>query len=428
MEIDPSLSINDNEMSINNLLNDYDSMNRVDNNSVNSHNNANVTDSKTNISTVNNNANVNSISYNSDSDLEGNESVWESSVQNFEKNLFDRKSQLLQKFDNERLNNLVVTRFNLKTNYERRYSNLKRRIDNKINVINQTNLNNEVKLKRRKLHHEQQLHQQHQLQQQQQQQQLQLQQQQQQQQRQELYQQQQIELQQKLQQQDSHQSLHDSDSHSLIDETIKPQSISQSLTDFPGLSPDYCLPTTALERAKCVQDSQNAIWLHISRKEIPKVHRYIQAARVSHHSFHKRISLLAQREQKKSSSRTTKNIKEVQARAKRLLREVLVHWRRNEKDEREVKRKAEKEALDKAKAEEAARESKRQSRKLNFLITQTELYSHFVGSKIKTDEAEQSNDTAADPSLQPNQDRQKALDLSQLDNNSNLDDIDYDDG
>ena len=67
---------------------------------------------------------------------------------------------------------------------------------------------------------------------------------------------------------------------------------------------------------------------------------------------------------------------------------MLLYWRKNEKDELAARKKAEKEALEKAKAEEEAREAKRQSRKLNFLLTQTELYSHFVGKKIKTKEAE----------------------------------------
>jgi DNA helicase INO80 len=56
----------------------------------------------------------------------------------------------------------------------------------------------------------------------------------------------------------------------------------------------------------------------------------------------------------------------------------------NEKRERESRKKAEKEALEKAKKEEDMREAQRQARKLNFLITQTELYSHFVGDKIKS--------------------------------------------
>lgn len=66
------------------------------------------------------------------------------------------------------------------------------------------------------------------------------------------------------------------------------------------------------------------------------------------------------------------------------MREMQMFLRGNEKREREARKKAEKEALEKARREEEVREAKRQARKLNFLITQTELYSHFVGNKIKS--------------------------------------------
>lgn len=98
------------------------------------------------------------------------------------------------------------------------------------------------------------------------------------------------------------------------------------------------------------------------------------------------------------------------------MREMQMFLRGNEKREREARKKAEKEALEKARREEEVREAKRQARKLNFLITQTELYSHFVGNKIKSafvcrvynacigadgispaaNEAEESADTAAE--------------------------------
>jgi DNA helicase INO80 len=65
---------------------------------------------------------------------------------------------------------------------------------------------------------------------------------------------------------------------------------------------------------------------------------------------------------------------------------MLVFWRKNEKEERDLRKKAEKEAIDRAKREEELREARRQARKLNFLITQTELYSHFVGKKVGVDD------------------------------------------
>lgn len=98
---------------------------------------------------------------------------------------------------------------------------------------------------------------------------------------------------------------------------------------------------------------------------------------------------------------------------------MLVFWKKNEKEEIAARKKAEKEALDRAKAEEEAREAKRQSRKLNFLLTQTELYSHFIGKKIKTNEAEDIPDAPA-----PEGHENLALD----ENGEPLPDIDYDDG
>jgi response regulator RpfG family c-di-GMP phosphodiesterase len=106
-------------------------------------------------------------------------------------------------------------------------------------------------------------------------------------------------------------------------------------------------------------------------------------------------------------------VKDVQIRAKRVMREVrccpflsslssvtdepffsssallarpqlMLYVKGNEKREREQRKKAEKEALEKARKEEEVREAKRTARKLNFLITQTEIFSHFVGSKIKS--------------------------------------------
>lgn len=63
---------------------------------------------------------------------------------------------------------------------------------------------------------------------------------------------------------------------------------------------------------------------------------------------------------------------------------MLVFWKKNEKEEREVRRREQKEAVDRAKVEEEKREAARQARKLEFLISQTELYSHFVGNKLKS--------------------------------------------
>jgi len=54
------------------------------------------------------------------------------------------------------------------------------------------------------------------------------------------------------------------------------------------------------------------------------------------------------------------------------------------KNERDWKRRVEKEVEMAKKKEDDMAEKKRQEQKLNFLLTQTELYSHFMGKKMGT--------------------------------------------
>ncbi|EJT50830.1 hypothetical protein A1Q1_08043 [Trichosporon asahii var. asahii CBS 2479] len=135
------------------------------------------------------------------------------------------------------------------------------------------------------------------------------------------------------------------------------------------------------------------VWSSIIR-DVPRVYRVNQAYDNAIKQDAARTAQACQRNLLNSrnlrpSHRSAKSNKDANAKAKRVMREMMVYWRKNEKDEVAARKRAEKEALEKAKAEEEARESKRQARKLNFLLTQTELYSHFIGKKIKTNEAEE---------------------------------------
>ena len=109
---------------------------------------------------------------------------------------------------------------------------------------------------------------------------------------------------------------------------------------------------------------------------------------------------------------------------------MLVFWKKNEKEERELRKKAEKEALERLRLEEERREAQRQARKLNFLITQTELYSHFIGRKIKADMGD--DDETAVPSSEtstpaPTEDAdQEELDVTG--EAQTIDEIDFDEG
>jgi len=97
-----------------------------------------------------------------------------------------------------------------------------------------------------------------------------------------------------------------------------------------------------------------------------------------------RIAKVASIQARRPFTRTAKASKDIQGKAKRLMREMQVFWKKNEKEERDVRKREQKEASDRLKLEEEKREAARQARKLEFLISQTELYSHFVGSKLKS--------------------------------------------
>lgn len=150
------------------------------------------------------------------------------------------------------------------------------------------------------------------------------------------------------------------------------------------------------------EETERKIWVQIARRDIPKVggqrsaslllsltmtrsqvSKVQQQHTTSRQFFSKRLATVVSREARRAATRS-KPTKDVQTRAKRVMRELMLYMKGNEKREREARKKAEKEALEKARKEEEVREAKRQARKLNFLITQTELYSHFIGNKIKS--------------------------------------------
>ncbi|KAF2172772.1 hypothetical protein M409DRAFT_35456 [Zasmidium cellare ATCC 36951] len=151
-------------------------------------------------------------------------------------------------------------------------------------------------------------------------------------------------------------------------------------------------PTAGLTgMAKFDSKGYNQIYEQITRdiaKAVPKVARIKNNSLDTKQSNARKTAQLAAKEARRWQLRTNKSTKDVAARAKRAMREMLGFWKRNERDEREGRKVAERQELDKARKAEAEREANRQKRKLNFLISQTELYSHFIGKKVKTDEIE----------------------------------------
>lgn len=125
-------------------------------------------------------------------------------------------------------------------------------------------------------------------------------------------------------------------------------------------------------------EARAALWKHIARKQIPKIVRSIHQGTSARLFNSKKLAQAAAGLVKRQNSRLAG--KPVTA-ARRAMKEMLAFWKRNEREERDLRKRAEKEAAERRKIEEEQREARRQAKKLNFLITQTELYSHFVGRK-----------------------------------------------
>ncbi|KAF9914732.1 putative DNA helicase ino80 [Lobosporangium transversale] len=165
--------------------------------------------------------------------------------------------------------------------------------------------------------------------------------------------------------------------------------------------------TLLRRQEKEYEAKRRAIWDLIAHRQIREVTKIVANATSIKMQNCKKVAQLCQREARKAAARSVKPSKEVHSRARKANREMLFFWKRNEREEREMRKKAEKEAIEKLRIEEEMREARRQARKLNFLITQTELYSHFIGKKIGTEAAEADDDAAPvrmQPSKEPHED------------------------
>ncbi|XP_067339218.1 chromatin-remodeling ATPase INO80 isoform X4 [Channa argus] len=106
--------------------------------------------------------------------------------------------------------------------------------------------------------------------------------------------------------------------------------------------------------------------------------------RTLYRPMQKKLAHQCMREVRRAAIQAQKNCKETLPRARRLTKEMMLYWKKYDKVEKEHRKRAEKEALEQRKLDEEMREAKRQQRKLNFLITQTELYAHFMSGKAST--------------------------------------------
>ncbi|XP_061602387.1 chromatin-remodeling ATPase INO80 isoform X2 [Cololabis saira] len=152
---------------------------------------------------------------------------------------------------------------------------------------------------------------------------------------------------------------------------------------FAKFSHDAPLPTVKKKHLTIEQLNvrRRKVWLTIAKKEIPKSFKQKTSAKNLVLTNAKKLAHQCMREVRRAAIQAQKNCKETLPRARRLTKEMMLYWKKYDKVEKEHRKRAEKEALEQRKLDEEMREAKRQQRKLNFLITQTELYAHFMSGK-----------------------------------------------
>ena len=134
---------------------------------------------------------------------------------------------------------------------------------------------------------------------------------------------------------------------------------------------------------------RHKLWVSIVKKEVVKAGKARNYNLKEKLATSKKLATACMRVQRLRAMESQRAMKEAFWRAKRLTREMQAHWRKFEREEKQQKKAKEKAALEQRKHDVELLEAKRQQRKLNFLITQTELYAHFMAGKL----GHQSEDT-----------------------------------
>jgi DNA helicase INO80 len=142
-------------------------------------------------------------------------------------------------------------------------------------------------------------------------------------------------------------------------------------------------------------------WTWIAKKDIPKAHKIYVKCKLEIEANAKRVAMLCAKEIKKKGIKSHKLEKEALLRAKRVHRDVLTYWRKREKEIVEMKRKRERIEREIKKKEEEQREALLMKKRLEFLITQSNIYANFMARKLGVVQEESPNQFIPKPEPDP---------------------------
>ena len=128
---------------------------------------------------------------------------------------------------------------------------------------------------------------------------------------------------------------------------------------------------------------RHKVYVSLIKRDLLKLHKNRINLRKDELSTCKKVAFSCQKNLKLKAFQSLRISKEALNRTKKLSREVQLYWRMFDRAERETERRLKKEVEEQRKIDVEMLEAKRQQRKLNFLITQTELYGHFISKKCQ---------------------------------------------
>lgn len=123
-------------------------------------------------------------------------------------------------------------------------------------------------------------------------------------------------------------------------------------------------------------------WAYLIKKDIPRAFKAMQKLRSDLHNNMKKLAQTSSKEILKKANKLQREAKESNVRAKRLQREMVSFWRRKERETADMRKKREKEETEARKKREEEEESLKQRKRLEYIMRQSDIYSHFMAQKL----------------------------------------------
>ena len=123
-------------------------------------------------------------------------------------------------------------------------------------------------------------------------------------------------------------------------------------------------------------------WVTMMKKDLPRGFKLRQSSVKRQVQDCRRLADLCRKEVRNDVIKNERELQKAPQGLKKLVREMLTFYRKLDKQNADLKKQADRAAAEKQKRDEEEREKKRQAQRLNFLLSQTELYSHFMSKKL----------------------------------------------